>query len=893
MVHDKKCKTGSYHTPEYVALKIQKSAPHYREAAMDEIELLRCASEKARSPEIREEFGANYDPATVLLIDHFDHTGPHGSHVCMVFEMLGENLLEVIKKYDYKGIPLPIVRSMARQICIGLDFLHRHCNIIHTDLKPENILIAKPPPLPDRETISKIMASGSPQKTKKKKKKGGDAEQGDVNKTIEAIQKQLTDKSINAEQRKKLKKKLKKKKQQAKKKDKKRGSKRNRRSDRPGALDEGASSLSIEKADEAELEMRMMERDYNRLSRADGTAGEEAAYNTTSSSAEINDDFSVADAKSSSSPNEMGTNNRSIDYKRDTTADFKRGSDDGDNDTLEAFSNLSLEDKPTSADSSFPDPPLDVALPQSELLKPEEVMALMPPWLRPTWFSFLNFCGEEYDECSDPPTVTSSNVMNTASLITAAEWISPTDSTYSKITMIVSTNRMLEVFGRPDDIVDDDELPFADWCLAFDNELLCGESESSKHFMIRGHGIDKDDITSLAGLCSLNSLAYESEKYYIHASNIEADQLVVWNIIHHCDKTEAVMRYLESKIDGLKFLVHFDSPVSDVITEEDDAELLYVMRQLIIHPSCDAAEVRDALYNAENRFFINKDSNDGTPVPPETYQFSKGCGCMLGIDVAGLSKSIRCATEDPDLPESERKSYDFTGYVHPLEKRYAFFIGESEAVNTAIPLYNRINQTLIALGEGSDDMQEGGIDDEFREKTSALDIEYHNAHVKIVDLGNACWTNKHFTEDIQTRQYRSPEVLVGCGYDTTADMWSFACVIFELLTGDLLFDPRTGTKWDREEDHLAMMIELCGDFPRNMTTNGKNSQKYFNKRGDLHHIHQLKYWPLYDVLHDKYRLPEQDAEEIASFLMQCLTIDPTERASAYECLAHPWLADEN
>ena len=33
--------------------------------------------------------------------------------------------------------------------------------------------------------------------------------------------------------------------------------------------------------------------------------------------------------------------------------------------------------------------------------------------------------------------------------------------------------------------------------------------------------------------------------------------------------------------------------------------------------------------------------------------------------------------------------------------------------------------------------------------------------VKIADLGNACWVHHHFTEDIQTRQYRSLEVLIG------------------------------------------------------------------------------------------------------------------------------------
>ena len=56
--------------------------------------------------------------------------------------------------------------------------------------------------------------------------------------------------------------------------------------------------------------------------------------------------------------------------------------------------------------------------------------------------------------------------------------------------------------------------------------------------------------------------------------------------------------------------------------------------------------------------------------------------------------------------------------------------------------------------------------------------------VKIADLGNACWSSHHFTEDIQTRQYRSLEVLLGAGYGTPADIWSCACMAFELATGD-------------------------------------------------------------------------------------------------------------
>jgi len=60
----------------------------------------------------------------------------------MVFEILGVNLLEIMKRYEYRGIPIPIVRRMAKQVLISLDYLHRYCRIIHTDLKPENVIVS-------------------------------------------------------------------------------------------------------------------------------------------------------------------------------------------------------------------------------------------------------------------------------------------------------------------------------------------------------------------------------------------------------------------------------------------------------------------------------------------------------------------------------------------------------------------------------------------------------------------------------------------------------------------------------------------------------------------------------------------------------------------------------
>ncbi len=81
------------------------------------------------------------DCHTVQLLNSFVYNGANGQHFVMVFEILGVNLLEIMKRYDYKGIPIPLVRRMAKQILIGLDYLHRICKIIHTDLKPENVIV--------------------------------------------------------------------------------------------------------------------------------------------------------------------------------------------------------------------------------------------------------------------------------------------------------------------------------------------------------------------------------------------------------------------------------------------------------------------------------------------------------------------------------------------------------------------------------------------------------------------------------------------------------------------------------------------------------------------------------------------------------------------------------
>ncbi|CAE6524897.1 unnamed protein product [Rhizoctonia solani] len=171
--------------------------------------------------------------------------------------------------------------------------------------------------------------------------------------------------------------------------------------------------------------------------------------------------------------------------------------------------------------------------------------------------------------------------------------------------------------------------------------------------------------------------------------------------------------------------------------------------------------------------------------------------------------------------------------------------------------------------------------------------------VKIADLGNACWTDHHFTDDIQTRQYRCPEVILGAKWGTSADVWSAACVIFELLTGgDYLFDPQSGTKYSKDDDHIAQIIELLGEFPKSIAFSGKYSAEFFNRKGksslpisprELRHIHKLRFWPVESVLHDKYLLSRADSDMIASFITPMMNLHPEKRARAIDMMNHPWL----
>ncbi|XP_050300387.1 serine/threonine-protein kinase minibrain isoform X2 [Anthonomus grandis grandis] len=95
--------------------------------------------------------------------------------------------------------------------------------------------------------------------------------------------------------------------------------------------------------------------------------------------------------------------------------------------------------------------------------------------------------------------------------------------------------------------------------------------------------------------------------------------------------------------------------------------------------------------------------------------------------------------------------------------------------------------------------------------------------IKIVDFGSSCQLGQRIYQYIQSRFYRSPEVLLGISYDLAIDMWSLGCILVEMHTGEPLFSG------SNEVDQMNKIVEVLGMPPKHILDQANKTRKFFEK----------------------------------------------------------------
>lgn len=154
---------------------------------------------------------------------------------------------------------------------------------------------------------------------------------------------------------------------------------------------------------------------------------------------------------------------------------------------------------------------------------------------------------------------------------------------------------------------------------------------------------------------------------------------------------------------------------------------------------------------------------------------------------------------------------------------------------------------------------------------------------------------------IQSRFYRSPEVLLGIPYDLAIDMWSLGCILVEMHTGEPLFSG------SNEIDQMNKIVEVLGMPPKHILDQAHKTRKFFDKLSDGSYVlkktnNQRKYKQagsrkLHDILgvetggpggrrHGEVGHSVADYLKFKDLILRMLDFDPKSRITSYYALQH-------
>jgi dual specificity tyrosine-phosphorylation-regulated kinase 2/3/4 len=161
--------------------------------------------------------------------------------------------------------------------------------------------------------------------------------------------------------------------------------------------------------------------------------------------------------------------------------------------------------------------------------------------------------------------------------------------------------------------------------------------------------------------------------------------------------------------------------------------------------------------------------------------------------------------------------------------------------------------------------------------------------VKVIDFGSSCFKHEKVHTYIQSRYYRSPEVMLGLGYDCGIDMWSLGCILVELLTGSPIFPAKN------EHELITLQTEVLGIPPSYLLDRASRPNEFFIRTS-------AGYKPLrYTDRKGRRRSPGgrplasacgSSDPQFIDFVSRCLAWDPADRMKPQEALRHPYIASK-
>ncbi|CAI2173313.1 12212_t:CDS:10, partial [Funneliformis geosporum] len=157
--------------------------------------------------------------------------------------------------------------------------------------------------------------------------------------------------------------------------------------------------------------------------------------------------------------------------------------------------------------------------------------------------------------------------------------------------------------------------------------------------------------------------------------------------------------------------------------------------------------------------------------------------------------------------------------------------------------------------------------------------------IKVIDFGSSCFENEKVYTYIQSRFYRSPEVILGMTYNMAIDMWSLGCILAELYTGYPLFPG------ENEQEQLACIMEVLGVPEKYLIEKSTRKKLFFDSNGNPRPVVSSK---------GKRRRPNTKSlanvlkcqdQVFLDFIARCLDWDPEKRMKPDEGLMHEWITE--